>query len=133
MDNQRSEDARRREELAQAHARHESGQAQRLIDDFIAAATEQHVQPEPLFATTHGGTRVKTDKVGWYIRKNRSIAVGTDGGYYILTVPVAGGLLTRFRGVKLEPSLPPLVVGRGGRDGETGPLAEFLERRLAAG
>ena len=133
MGNQRAEDARRRDELAKAHARHESGQAQRLIDDFIAQATEQRIQPEPLVATTHAGIKVKTDKLGWYIRKNKSIAVGTDGGYYILTVPVAGGLLTRFKGVKLEPAAPPLVVGRGGRDGETGPLEEFLERRLAAG
>ena len=133
MDNQRVEDARRREELARSQERHESAQAQRLIDDFIARATEQQVQPEPLWATTHGGTRVKTDKLGWYLRRNRSVAVGTDGGYYVLTVPAAAGLLTRWRGVRLEASLPPLIVGRGGRDGETGPLSEFLDRRLSQG
>ncbi len=104
-----------------------------MIDDFIARATDQHVQPEPLWATTHGGARVKTDKLGWYLRRNKSVAIGTDGGYYVLTVPASGGLLTRFRGVKLEASLPPLIVGRGGRDGETGPLSEFLDRRLAEG
>ncbi|MDA8438060.1 MAG: hypothetical protein M0Z51_04235 [Propionibacterium sp.] len=133
MDNQRVEDARRREELALGQERHEAVQAQRLIDDFIAQATEQRVQPEPLWAVTHNGTRVKTDKLGWYLRKNRSIAIGTDGGYYILTVAMAGGLLRRFRGVKLQPVPPPLIVGRGARDGESGPLADFLEWRLADG
>ncbi len=74
---------------------------------------------------------MKTDKTGWYLRKNESVAVGTDGGYYILTVP--GGLKERLRGVKLQPSPPPLIVGKGGRDGETGDLSEFLQRRLEQG
>lgn len=133
MSSQRSEDARRREELAAASARAEAEAAQKLIDDFIAQATEQRLEPVPLRAITHGGQSVKTDKLGWYLRKNKSIAVGTDGGYYIMTVPMAGGLMDRLRGVKLTPTPPPLVVGRGGRDGETGDLAEFLAWRLAEG
>ena len=44
-----------------------------------------------------------------------------------------GGLKERLRGVQLRPSPPPLIVGKGGRDGETGDLAEFLARRLAQG
>ncbi len=59
------------------------------------------------------------------------MAIGEDGGYYILVVP--GGLGERLRGVKLTPTPPPLIVGQGGRDGETGPLTDFLERRLAQG
>ena len=86
---------------------------------------------EPLRAELYSGQRVKTDKTGWYLRKNESVAVGTDGGYYILTVP--GGLKERVRGVKLKPSPPPLIVGKGGRDGETGDLSEFLQRRLEQG
>jgi hypothetical protein len=39
--------------------------------------------------------------------------------------------LERLRGVKLAAAPPPLVVGRGGRDGETGDLVEFLDRVLA--
>ena len=35
--------------------------------------------------------------------------------------------------MRLRPSPPPLIVGKGGRDGETGDLAEFLARRLAQG
>jgi hypothetical protein len=34
--------------------------------------------------------------------------------------------------VKLSATPPPLVVGRGGRDGETGDLNEFLDRVLAS-
>ena len=41
-----------------------------------------------------------------------------------------GGLRERLTGVTLQPSPPPLVVGRGGRDGESGPLQDYLERRL---
>ena len=79
--------------------------------------------------TLYTGQSVKTDKVGWYLRKNESLAIGEDGAYYILTVP--GGLKERLRGVQLKPSPPPLIVGKGGRDGETGDLSEFLERMLA--
>ena len=39
---------------------------------------------------------MKTDKSGWYLRKNESLAIGEDGGYYILTVP--GGLRERLPG-----------------------------------
>jgi len=35
--------------------------------------------------------------------------------------------------VKLKQTLPPLIVGKGGRDGESGDLADFLKWRLEAG
>lgn len=124
----RAEDARIRAELAASSSRYESERAQVLIDGFIAKAMELGIAPEPLRARTFSGAEVKTDKQGWYIRKNRSIAVGTDGCYYILTVP--GGLLDRVRGVSLKPTPPSLQVGRGGRDGETGDLKDFLARAL---
>ena len=128
----RAEDARVRAELAAASGRYESERAQVLIDAFIAKAMELGIHPEPLRARTFAGAEVKTDKLGWYIRKNHSIAVGTDGGYYQLTVPGGSGLMARLRGVKLAATPPPLVVGRGGRDGETGDLTEFLDRVLAS-
>ena len=127
----RANDARIRAELAAASGRYESERAQVLIDGFIAKAMELGIAPEPLRARTFAGAEVKTDKVGWYIRKNKSIAVGTDGGYYQLTVPGGSGFLERLRGVKLAATPPPLVVGRGGRDGETGDLSEFLDRVLS--
>ena len=128
----RAEDARVRAELAAAAGRHESERAQVLIDAFVAKATELGIPPEPLKARTFAGAEVKTDKQGWYLRKNRSIAIGTDGGYYQLTVPGGTGLVERLRGVKLTATPPPLVVGRGGRDGETGDLSEFLDRALSS-
>ena len=127
----RAEEAARRAELAAAQARGESREAQKLIDEFVAGAKAKGMAPHPLRATLYGGQSVKTDKVGWYIRKNESIAIGEDGGYYVLTVP--GGLRERFTGVKLTRSAPPLVIGRGGKDGESGDIADFLKWRLEAG
>ncbi len=97
----------------------------------MAEARDRGVAPQPLRATLYSGQSVKTDKVGWYLRKNQSLAIGEDGSYYILTVP--GGLRERIAGVKLTPSPPPLIVGKGGRDGESGDLAEFLRWRLGCG
>ena len=95
-----------------------------LIDEFVEQAQARGLQPVALRATTLDGHTVKTDKHGWYIRQNRSLAIGTEGQYYVLMVP--GGWKERLRGVKVERSDPPLYVGKGGRDGETGDLKEFL-------
>ena len=127
----RAEEAARRAELAAAQERGESVQAQKLVDGFVAEARERGLPTEPLRATLFTGQSVRTDKTGWYLRKNRSLAIGDDGSYYVLTVP--GGLRERLSGVRLQPSPPPLVVGKGGRDGESGSLADFLRWRLDAG
>jgi hypothetical protein len=127
----RAEEAARRAELAAAQERGESVQAQKLIDEFLVKASALGIEPEPLRATLYTGQSVKTDKRGWYLRKNRSLAIGDDGSYYILTVP--GGLRERFSGAKLRASPPPLIVGKGGRDGESGDIADFLAWRLQAG
>lgn len=120
----RADDARRRVELNESSARLEAARAQQLIDEFVVKANAQGLKPVPLRATTFEGREVKTDKMGWYLRRNHSLAIGTDGAYYQLVVPA--GTLAWLRGVKLRPSQPSLQVGRGGRDGETGDLAEFL-------
>ena len=127
----RAEEAARRAELAAAQERGESVQAQKLVDGFVEQARERGLPTEPLRATLFTGQSVRTDKTGWYLRKNRSLAIGDDGRYYVLTVP--GGLRERLSGVRLQPSPPPLVVGKGGRDGESGSLADFLRWRLEAG
>jgi hypothetical protein len=127
----RAEEAARRAELAASQERAESKQAQVLIERFVADAKARGIAPQPLRATLYSGKSVKTDKVGWYLRKNESLAIGDDGSYYVMTVP--GGLRERLSGVKLKASPPPLVVGKGGRDGESGDLAEFLRWRLEAG
>ena len=127
----RAEEAARRVELAAGQERAESLKAQVLIDQFLLDAQAAGMAPEPLKATLYTGQSVRTDKRGWYLRKNQSVAIGDDGSYYILTVP--GGWTERLRGVKLHATPPPLIVGKGGRDGETGDLAEFLRARLEAG
>lgn len=121
---ERAADAQRRVELGKQAARLEAQAAQAIIDDFIAKAREKGLDPVPLRARTMDGHLVRTDKHGWYIRQNHSLAIDTEGGYQVLTVP--GGWRERITGVKLTASLPSLEVGRGGRDGETGSLREFL-------
>lgn len=125
----RAEQARRMADLRAGAQRRESQAAQELIDAFVAEATRQRLRPVPLRAVLMSGPTVRTDRTGWYLRRNRSLAIGVDGGYYVLTIP--GGLAERLRGARLTPSPPPIYVGAGGRDGETGELAWFLERVLA--
>ena len=127
-ESQRQTDARRRHELAAASAQAEAKAAQEQLDAFVARLHELGVSPEPLQATLLNGSRVKTGQSGWYLNQARTLAVAADGTYYQLVT--AGAALARFTGVKLQPSAPTLVIGRGGRDGETGDLADFLERAL---
>ncbi len=124
----RQEDARRRQELADAVLRNESIAAQVLVEEFVATAAARGLQPEPLRALLMDGTRVRSDQVGWYINKGQTLAIAPDGRFFKLLT--TGGRFARFTGVKLSPSLPPMVVGRGGRDGETGDLKDFLDRTL---
>lgn len=128
MVSSRQEDARRRQEMADAALRNESVAAQVLVDEFVATAAARGLQPEPLRALLMDGTRVKSDQVGWYINKSQTLAIAPDARFFKLLT--TGGRFARFTGVKLAPSPPPLVVGRGGRDGETGDLKDFLERTL---
>ena len=127
-ESQRQADARRRHELAAQAAQGEAQAAQRQLDAFVARLHELGASPEPLQAPLLNGSRVKTDKSGWYLNKARTLAVAPDGSYYQLVT--AGSALARFTGVKVMPSPPTLVIGRGGRDGETGDLADFLSRAL---
>lgn len=125
---QRHTDARRRLEFAAAAAQAEAAAAQPQLDAFVADATRLGLAPEPLHATLLSGQRVKTPLTGWYINAARTLAVGPGGEFYNLVT--SGGVLARFTGVNVSPALPVLEVGRGGRDGETGPLADFLARAL---
>jgi hypothetical protein len=128
-----------REERRQAAAEHaaalerkkaaETAQARALLTDFIATLRERGVQPEPLRAQVVGSNAsYRTNLTGWYLRRNRSLAVDIDGNFYILGVPPS--LKARVAGVHVQPSDPPLVVGQGARDGESMPLAELLRLRL---
>lgn len=122
-------------EHAAAHERRkaaESERAQGLVDDFVRAAHERGLRPEPLMARAYNGrASYRTGLTGWYIRRARPLAIGTDGRFYILTVDAT--LRGLFTGVTVPAEPPPLVIGAGGRDGESVPLDELLALRLDAG
>ncbi|SEJ22725.1 hypothetical protein SAMN05421637_1232 [Demequina mangrovi] len=122
-------------EMADALARQrqaESRAASALIQAFVSDAVAAGLAPETLTARTYDGrSRVRTSVTGWYLKRDRSVGVGTDGSFYVLSTP--GGLRERLRGAHLSPADPPLELGRGARDGESLPLDEALRKRLAGG
>ncbi|NLF04537.1 MAG: hypothetical protein GX593_06000 [Actinomycetales bacterium] len=108
----------------------ETAQARVLIAGFLEAAEHAGITPEPLFARGYGNRgRYRTGLTGWYLRVNESAALDTEGNFYVMTV--AGGLRTKLFGATPEPSDPPLILGKGARDGESIDLQEALERVLA--
>ncbi len=133
------EAARRRAELSeraeyhvQAHRRRseeESAKAQVLIDRFVARAEQRGLPSEELTARPWSGrARYRTGIVGWYLRRNRSVGVGVDGRFYVLNVPPVR--FGRWRTVRVDPTPPPLVVGKGAGDGEVFDLDVLLQQRL---
>lgn len=116
-------------ELLANRQRAESAQAQAQIDAFLRRALTVGPAPGPLTATSYDGrTRYRTPLVGWYLRRDETVAIDTDGKFYVLTTP--SSLAARFRGVTPEPSAPPLVIGAGGKDGESLDMSEALARVL---
>ena len=128
----RAEQAERAEYHVQARrirSEQESAKAQVLIDRFVERATQGGLATEELTARPWSGRgRYRTGVVGWYLRRDGSIGVGVDGGFYLLAVaPVRFG---QWRTVRVNPSPPPLEVGKGAKDGESFPLEDLLEMRL---
>jgi hypothetical protein len=110
----------------------ETERAARLVAEFAREARERGLRATPLTARAYDGRATyRTGLRGWYLRADRSLAVGTDGGYYVLTVPAS--VRARLFGATVAPQEPRLVVGEGGRDGESMPLAALLRQRLEAG
>ncbi|MFJ8580622.1 hypothetical protein [Micromonospora sp. NPDC093277] len=120
---------------AEADARQraaEQAEAAELVARFAAEASRRGLRTDRLTAASYDGRgRYRTRVTGWYVDRARSRAVDTEGRFYLLTVPAS--LRSRLFGAEPEPSPPPLVVGRGGRDGESVPLATLLGTRLEAG
>jgi hypothetical protein len=128
----RAEQAERAAYHASANRRRsedEAAKAQQMIDRFVERATRAGLPTEELTARPWSGRgRYRTGVTGWFLRRNGSVGVDTEGRFYVLNVaPVPLG---RWRRMTIEPSPPPLVVGRGGGDGETFALDELLEKRL---
>jgi hypothetical protein len=110
----------------------ESAQAAEHVAAFVAQARARNLPTTRLRAgSLSGRTSYKTALEGWYLKRNRTLAIGVDGNFYILSAPAS--LTARLTGVVVHPSDPPLIVGAGGRDGESMPIAELLAARLEAG
>lgn len=133
--------ARRREarENAEYHAaaaaRAAAAEARRtaaMVSAFADRMRSAGVEPARLRARPYSGNgTLRTDVVGWYVRRDRSAAVGTDGRWYVLVAPPS--LRGRLTGVHLDPTDAPLQVGAGGRDGDSIALDVLLRLRLDAG
>ncbi|NUR31774.1 MAG: hypothetical protein HOV83_39035 [Catenulispora sp.] len=120
---------RHAEAAAKARAA-EAAEARALIADFVARAGD--LTPVRLKARPYsGGGRYRTNVTGWYIHPDESMAIGVDGGFYLLTV--VPSITARLRGATVEPQEPLLIIGRGAKDGESISLKELLRRRLEAG
>lgn len=110
----------------------ERAEAAELVAGFVAEATRRGLATTRLAARDYAGSgRYRTRLTGWYVDRARTRAVDVDGRFHLLTVP--GGLRARLFGAEPQPSPPPLIVGEGGRDGESVPLRALLARRLDAG
>lgn len=110
--------------------RGETAQARALIEQFLVDVADRGIAPTPLSARSYDGrARYRTPLRGWYLRRNESVAIGTDGEFYVLSVPAS--LRARFAGVTPPPSDPPIILGKGGRDGESIDLADALARVLS--
>ena len=126
-----------RKEAAATHARElerrrqvEAAQARAMIAEFVAEANRRGIAPVPLRARSYDGRlRFRTPLQGWYLRRNESVAVGTDGEFYVLSVPRR--LASLVTGARPEPGDPPLILGKGARDGESLDLVDAL--RIALG
>ncbi|HUX72254.1 MAG TPA: hypothetical protein VMV41_17215 [Cellulomonadaceae bacterium] len=105
----------------------DADRARGLLADFVRESRELGPAPVQLRVRSNDGRhRYRTDLTGWYLRQNESVAVGTDGEFYVLSVPPS--VAAWFRGATLTPSDPPLVLGAGGRDGESIDLSAALDR-----
>jgi hypothetical protein len=131
--------ARRRREAAQEHSDRltrrraaETARAREMIHEFAREAQGRGITPVPLLARVgESKPTYRTGLVGWYLARDGSLGVTTDGDYYHLTSPRS--LKARLLGAHLEPAEPPLQVGAGGRDGESIALDVLLAMRLDAG
>lgn len=126
---QRAEAVRVQGERLAARQDAEHVRAEAMLREFVATARTAGPPPEDLRVQGYGGRgTARTGLKGWYLRVDRTLGVSTDGDFYVLTAPI--GLLDRVRGVRPDARRPPLTLGAGGKDGESVPLADALDRLL---
>jgi hypothetical protein len=110
----------------------ETTRARELLARFVREMAARGIPPARLRVRIADSRRTyRTNLTGWYLRRNRSLAVSVEGDLYLLeTSRSRRGWL---RPVRLQPIDPPLRVGVGARDGESMPLERLLRQRLDAG
>ncbi len=124
---QRRKNAEARAQLMRARTVAESATASDYLRKFVRAATEQGLQEEELVVTRPGTSRrARTGLRGWYLKENRSMGVDGEGRFYLLTAPLS--LRESMFGVSISPADPPLILGKGGRDGESIDLVDALTK-----
>lgn len=107
----------------------ESDRAQAMIDQFLIAAQKAQLEPYPLMASAYGDRfKARTHLQGWYLRRDERAGIDTAGRFYLLSMPL--GFFDRFRVIKPAQSAPPLVLGAGGKDGESLDMAQALTQLL---
>jgi len=106
----------------------ESAQASEYLKQFAVAAKKNGLAPIPLVAINSKGATAATGLVGWYLRADKSAGFDTHGNYYFLQRDLS--FIDRLRGVSINKSDPPLILGAGGRDGETMDLTARLSELL---
>lgn len=115
--------ARQLEEAQRAESRVAAG----YLQQFVRAANAEGVPPVRLETRSGDGRKTaKTNLEGWYVKADKSMAVDRDGNFYLLTSPVS--LKDRLVGTHPKSSEPPLILGKGGRDGEQIDLVEALTK-----
>jgi len=125
----RTEAARVQAERLRARQDAEHAQADALLRAFARAAGRAGLAPEKLQVRGYGGRgTARTPVEGWYLRNDRTAGVGTNGDFYVLTAPLSA--VDRLRGVRPQPTPPPLVLGAGGKDGDSLELTAALDRLL---
>lgn len=125
---QRTEAAREQQRRLQARQEAEHARARAILAEFVAVARDR-LPTETLMVKGYGGRgSARSDVEGWYLRLDRTVGLGVDGEFYVLTAPL--GVLDRVRGVRVTPTPPPLVIGAGGKDGDSIELVDALERLL---
>ncbi|MEQ4303001.1 hypothetical protein ABNF97_16655 [Plantactinospora sp. B6F1] len=110
----------------------EHEEARRLVAAFVAQARKRGLRQARLTALAYNGrTRYRTGLTGWYLDLARIHAVDDAGNYYLLMMPAS--VRARFTGATPRPQPPKLILGEGGPDGQSMPLAALLRKRLDAG
>ena len=109
-------------------AEHRRAEAQ--LDAFLPVVKAYGPAPVDLIVQGYGGVgEARTNLKGWYLRNNRTCALGTDGKFYVLIAPL-NRFHPPFLKIKVAPTRPPMIIGEGGKDGDSIDLSDALERVL---